>query len=53
MLAFATTTALGALAQLIGEAAWFFAAYLAILLIGFLVSPIILAGRPRSSAEAG
>lgn len=27
MLAFATTTALGALAQLIGEAAWFFAAY--------------------------
>jgi hypothetical protein len=38
LLAFAITTALGSLAQLIGEAAGFFAAYLAFLLIGFLVS---------------
>lgn len=52
LLAFAITTGLGALAQLIGEAAGFFAAYLAFLLIGFLISRIILAGRPRSSAEA-
>lgn len=53
LLAFAVTTALGALAQLIGEAAGFFAGYLAFLLIGFLVSRMILAGRLGSSAEAG
>ncbi|MDR0358535.1 MAG: hypothetical protein LBJ87_03595 [bacterium] len=50
LLAFAITTALGALAQLIGQAAGFFAAYLAFLSIGFLVGRIIigpLATTPR------
>ena len=53
VLAFAITTALGSVAQVIGEAAGFFAAYLAFLLIGFLVSRILLAARPRSPYQAG
>jgi hypothetical protein len=51
VLTFAITTALGALAQTIGQAAGFFAAYLAFLLMGPAVSRVILATRSRS-AEA-
>jgi hypothetical protein len=50
--AFAVTAALGGMAQLIGKAVGFFAAYLAFLVVGFVVGRI-LASASRPSAEVG